>query len=894
MKTKNKTSTEKNQKHVKPLSVMFTLTSILLLLTPATPQMTYKAKPLLPFLKLKLEKKLSTNYYMNPIIANQENFNAVCSSSLGPHCNFINQRNLNHQEEKKNRLYITEANKMMPDIRNVVNNLAKERRQYGVRSGDDLIFMNRKRLRLDQILFPKRYPRYHSYVFTFETFNLGSQDTLIAEGTQAFGSTVRGNKSSKKAQEGKKGKLYNKKKAKRSKKGEKKGKKDEEEGVVFFDLTKETLLDSSFHRLKFDFSLKVAIKNMWLPAKNLVRSSRAKIEKTLFPFLASDKTRELIRFGKLKPEDKHAMTKDKPGRFKYSIPVYFDFMFIKRNNKYTGQSYVVGKLNGATKFKFSVDLEHQVDWRRLFVQNKTLLDEIEVGPFLKVDNVQVKLDYAYVEQEYAEYFYNLKIESIYGAVPGVKIPSPFASGEDESAESSSGSVKKGQLSDKDRVRKLLKEKFGKDFVIPKEIEALLNSAAPGSAFSVMDAGDIFGGEFGGDDLKSIIKKNLRKSKKNKGTGKQGSRSTGRNSATKPTKEGSRVGGGEKASRSSKGRRKGGKDSKGIDGLIDLVKERVDQGRSDSYVLQQKIEQEIKERGMDDVKIDFDKIREMAKKYSKKIDLTDLENEENIAVIKQYFNEAFGAFDDAGLSREIKDELKDIAGLNINEIFAKAGLGKKSGGSKTSLKSKKSKKRDNGDFDQEVLGKLKEYGYDPESGEFIDEDKDEKRAGTKDSSKSFGKPDSRGKGKSEKQSKRGEKKAKKGKNKEKSGRSGKKGKGSLRGGWDKEGLHKLNKELQDSIDSIKEHLGDDLLGSVGGLMDKISGKREGSKKNGGKKKGKKGPSQSFKSLMKEVEGLLEGEGDELGKTVSSRKKEESRKQRSSEEEDVEVESLLEDL
>ena len=468
---------------------------VALLVFPAMPQMTYKAKPLLPFLRKKFEKKLSTNYYMNPIITNQETFPAVCSASLGPHCSFLNNKNLNHLEEKKNRVYIREANKMMPKVKKMVNNLAKRRRKYGDKAGDDLIFMNEKRLKLDQILFPKRYPRILTLTFSFESFELGNEDTLITRDTQARGSIPKKKKNSKKSENRKnpKNKANGKEdKSEKTKDDVLEEEEEPEEAQIEFKFDKTKLLDSSLHYLSFDFGVRVSFKNIWLPAKSLIRSSRAKIENSIFPLLVSDKTRELVRFGKRKPEDKFAMTKTKPGHLKYSVPLHFHYLFVKRNHKYSGESYVAGKLRGETKFNFTIDLEHQVDWRRIFLQNLTLVDEISLGPFLKLDNIQVRTDYAFLEKEYSEYFRSLKIKSIYGEVPEKVIPSPFSPKTEKppdkaSSKDSDSNGSKENLDKAERIRKRLKDKFGQGVYLPDELLDLIDEDDVEDVISKFDA-----------------------------------------------------------------------------------------------------------------------------------------------------------------------------------------------------------------------------------------------------------------------------------------------------------------------------------------------------------------------------------------------------------------------
>jgi hypothetical protein len=74
-----------------------------------------------------------------------------------------------------------------------------------------------------------------------------------------------------------------------------------------------------------------------LQKKESILNTKAKKPKTeRFAFLESDTEREKIMFGDLMPEENYSITlKDKPGFFKFSKPVFFRFLFLRKgSNQY--------------------------------------------------------------------------------------------------------------------------------------------------------------------------------------------------------------------------------------------------------------------------------------------------------------------------------------------------------------------------------------------------------------------------------------------------------------------------------------------------------------------------------------------------------------------------------
>lgn len=217
------------------------ISTLLLLFTIANHvqgQLTYSVKPLINFLHEKMEKKLETNYYMNPLIMEQNQHPKVCSSSQGPHCHFVNKKRINDKEEENNLKYLQVKAASYQRIMHISNRMADSIKDMGGKQG--FIYYNKERRRLDSTLYPRIFPKVHTFTFTFETFELKPEISRIAPGIKAFGKLTKENKDPSI---------------------------DQTHGVVEFNLRHDLLDDQKLAESKFKFQLLVYIHNFYLPKK---------------------------------------------------------------------------------------------------------------------------------------------------------------------------------------------------------------------------------------------------------------------------------------------------------------------------------------------------------------------------------------------------------------------------------------------------------------------------------------------------------------------------------------------------------------------------------------------------------------------------------------------------
>ena len=132
----------------------------------------------LKFLRTKLEKKLDNNYLLAQIERFQRTEPDTCSTLLGSECMFINEKTIAFRGETDNQEYIKLAYSMHAHLLNtnvqIISSL-KDPTYFG----EDILFKDDTRKILDQVLFPKRYPRTSLYIFTFETFEVRSTEYKV-------------------------------------------------------------------------------------------------------------------------------------------------------------------------------------------------------------------------------------------------------------------------------------------------------------------------------------------------------------------------------------------------------------------------------------------------------------------------------------------------------------------------------------------------------------------------------------------------------------------------------------------------------------------------------------------------------------------------------------------
>lgn len=114
--------------------------------------------------------------------------------------------------------------------------------------------------------------------------------------------------------------------------------------------------------------------------------------------MGSNEDNEEIRFGKTRPSGVYAFTNSThEGIFKYSKNVYFSFVFVKPRSPSVPSTSVVGKLKGTTVFKKDIQFGGVSQWKRVYLEERALVDEIVIGTETLVDNL--KTDFNYTEFE---------------------------------------------------------------------------------------------------------------------------------------------------------------------------------------------------------------------------------------------------------------------------------------------------------------------------------------------------------------------------------------------------------------------------------------------------------------------------------------------------------------
>lgn len=124
----------------------------------------------------KFEKKIESNYYMVDKSTRQKAGKASteCLSEDGPYCPFLNDESFNDRVETNNNLYLmAKSSSIGMSFMEQGNRLLKHNRQQAD-PNNEVLFFEKNRLILDELLYPHLFSRTMGLVFTFETFPTGN------------------------------------------------------------------------------------------------------------------------------------------------------------------------------------------------------------------------------------------------------------------------------------------------------------------------------------------------------------------------------------------------------------------------------------------------------------------------------------------------------------------------------------------------------------------------------------------------------------------------------------------------------------------------------------------------------------------------------------------------
>lgn len=126
----------------------------------------------------KSEKKIDSNYYLYDKSASQMNPNE-CTSSDGPYCLFVNGESINDRVAYSNEEYQKASQSALGNLiqANAMDVIKQSKKM--INSGTDLLFYENRREILDELLYPELFFRKTTFIFTFETFEMGRTERAV-------------------------------------------------------------------------------------------------------------------------------------------------------------------------------------------------------------------------------------------------------------------------------------------------------------------------------------------------------------------------------------------------------------------------------------------------------------------------------------------------------------------------------------------------------------------------------------------------------------------------------------------------------------------------------------------------------------------------------------------
>lgn len=124
----------------------------------------------------KFEKKIESNYYLVDKATRQKAGlgTTECLSEDGPYCPFLNGESFNDRLEANNDLYLmAKSSNIGMSFLEQGNRVLKHNRQQAD-PNNEVLFFEKNRLILDELLYPNLFSRTMGLVFTFETFPTGN------------------------------------------------------------------------------------------------------------------------------------------------------------------------------------------------------------------------------------------------------------------------------------------------------------------------------------------------------------------------------------------------------------------------------------------------------------------------------------------------------------------------------------------------------------------------------------------------------------------------------------------------------------------------------------------------------------------------------------------------